>query len=42
MALAFSVFRLNYDGQPNSDDTRIWKQLLSAMRLPAGGRSPRE
>lgn len=34
MSLAFAVFRLNYDGLPNSDDERIWKQLLTAARLP--------
>lgn len=34
MALCFSVFRLNYDGQSNSSDERIWKQLLEAARLP--------
>lgn len=35
MALAFAVFRLNYDGKGSADDARIWKQLLEAARLPA-------
>jgi hypothetical protein len=34
MALAFAVFRLNYDGPSTSNDERIWKQLLETARLP--------
>jgi hypothetical protein len=35
MALTFAVFRLNYDGEGNWNDERIWKQLLQVLRLPA-------
>ncbi|MCC7381422.1 MAG: hypothetical protein IT384_06305 [Deltaproteobacteria bacterium] len=34
MALTFAAFRLNYDGKPSSNDTRIWRQLLQVLRLP--------
>ncbi|MCA9549741.1 MAG: hypothetical protein KC933_06875 [Myxococcales bacterium] len=34
MALTFAAFRLNYDGLGRTDDQRIWRQLLAAVRLP--------
>jgi len=35
MGLAFATFRLNYDGKGRTDDQRIWKQMLQALRLPS-------
>ncbi|MCK6549908.1 hypothetical protein L6R52_28990 [Myxococcota bacterium] len=34
MGLTFAAFRLNYDGEGNWNDQRIWKQLLDVLRLP--------